>query len=61
MPAYSFYFFQFLNIRCFRSFKKAYNRQIETFMRLYIIYINKKDFLFAFKKAFNIFMILLNI
>ena len=61
MPAYLSYFLQSFNIECFGPFKKAYNRQIKTFMRSYIIYINKENFLFVFKKAFDIFMILLNI
>ena len=61
MFIYSFYFLQPFNIGYFGLLKKAYNRQIKTFMRLYIIYISKENFLPAFKKFFNISMISSNI
>ena len=61
MPAYSSHLLQPLNIGCFGPLKKAYGRQIKTFMQSHIIYISKKDFLPAFKKAFNISMTSSNI
>ena len=61
MSTYSSHLLQPFNIKYFRLFKKAYNRQIKTFMRSHIIYINKKDFLLVFKKAFDISITLLNI
>ena len=54
MPAHSSHLLQPLNVGCFGPLKKAYDRQIKTFMRSHIIYISKKDFLPAFKKAFDI-------
>ena len=61
MPAHSSHLLQSLNVRCFGPLKKAYGRQIETFMQLYIIYISKEDFLPAFKKMFDISMTSSNI
>ena len=61
MPAHSSHLLQPLDVGCFGPLKKAYGRQIETFMRSHITYISKEDFLPAFKKAFNISMTSSNI
>ena len=61
MPAYSSHLLQPLDVGYFGPLKKAYGRQIETFIRSHIIYISKKDFLPAFKKAFDISMTSSNI
>ena len=61
MPAHSSHLLQPLDVGCFGPLKKAYGRQIETFMRSHIIYISKEDFLPAFKKAFDISMTSSNI
>ena len=42
-----------LNVGCFSPLKKAYGRQIENYMRLYINHITKLEFLLAFKEAWK--------
>jgi hypothetical protein len=49
---YSSYLFQPLDIRYFGILKQKYNRQIEGFIKTYIIYITKIKFLIAFKQTY---------
>ena len=52
LPPYSSYLTQLLNVRCFSPLKRAYGRQIEGFIKVYINYITKVEFLIAFKQAY---------
>jgi hypothetical protein len=49
---HSFYLFQPLDIRCFGVLKQKYNRQIEGFIKVYIIYNIKIEFLIVFKQVY---------
>ncbi len=52
LPPYSSYLTQLLDVRCFSILKRAYSRQIETFIKAYINYITKVEFFLAFKVAY---------
>jgi hypothetical protein len=52
LPAYSSYLTQPLNIRCFSVLKRIYGREIKGFIKAYIHYITKVEFLIAFKAAY---------
>jgi hypothetical protein len=53
MPPYSSYLLQPLDVSCFRPLKKAYGRQVEDLMRMYINYVSKLEFLYTFRKAYS--------
>src|SRR6266480_6688740 len=53
MPAHSSHILQPLDVGCFGPLKAAYGQQIENYMRRYINYIMKLEFLPAFKEAWN--------
>ena len=61
MPAHSFHLLQSLDIDYFNPLKKAYNAEIEHLIRVYIIYISKKNFFPVFKIVFNAIITKLNI
>ena len=48
MYPYSSYLTQPLDIGCFSVLKRAYGRQIETFIKAYINHITKVEFFLAF-------------
>jgi DDE superfamily endonuclease len=52
LPPYSSHLTQPLDIRCFSVLKRAYSRQIETFIKAYIKHITKVKFFLAFKAAY---------
>ena len=52
LPPYSSYLTQPLDIGCFSVLKRIYGRQIEGFIKAYIHYITKVEFLMAFKAAY---------
>ncbi|AEO58340.1 hypothetical protein MYCTH_2060218, partial [Thermothelomyces thermophilus ATCC 42464] len=41
-----------LDISCFRPLKKAYSRQVEDLIQIYITYVSKLEFLYTFHEAF---------
>ncbi|EDN96359.1 hypothetical protein SS1G_01285 [Sclerotinia sclerotiorum 1980 UF-70] len=49
---YSLHLIQLLDIGCFGSLKRSYNRQIENFIKVYIIYITKTEFFQVFKAVY---------
>ena len=48
MPPYSSYLLQPLDVGCFGPLKRAYGREIEGFIKAYVNYITKVEFLIAF-------------
>jgi hypothetical protein len=52
MPPHSSHLLQPLDVGCFGPLKKAYGRQIEDLMRMYITHVSKLEFLCAFREAF---------
>jgi hypothetical protein len=52
MPPHSSHLLQPLDVGCFRPLKRAYGRQIEDLMRMYINHVSKLEFLCAFREAF---------
>ena len=48
LPPYSSYLTQLLDVGCFSVLKRAYGRQIKTFIKAYINYITKVEFFLAF-------------
>jgi hypothetical protein len=53
LPPYSSYLTQLLDIRCFSILKRAYNRQIETFIKTHINHITKIENFLAFIVAYK--------
>jgi len=53
MLLYLLHLLQPLNIACFLLLKRVYNNRISALVCNYITYITKKDFLLAFKAAYN--------
>jgi hypothetical protein len=52
LPAHSSHLTQPLDVGCFALLKKAYGRQIETFIKAHINYTTKVEFFLAFKRAY---------
>ncbi len=52
LPAHSSHITQPLDVGCFSVLKRAYSRQIETFIKAHINHITKVEFLLAFKAAY---------
>jgi hypothetical protein len=52
LPPYSSYLTQPLDVRCFSILKRMYGREIEGFIKAYIYYITKVEFLTAFKAVY---------
>ena len=52
LPPHSSHLTQPLDVGCFSVLKRAYGRQIETFIKAYINYIIKVEFFLAFKAAY---------
>ena len=52
MPPHSSHLLQPLDVGCFGPLKRAYSKEIESFVRCRINHITKEDFLPAFKAAF---------
>jgi hypothetical protein len=52
MPLHSSYLLQPLDVRCFGPLKRAYGRQIEDLIRMYINHVSKLEFLCTFREAF---------
>ena len=61
MPPYSSYLLQLLDVGCFLPLKRAYKYQVESYIRLRRNYINKLDFLEAFKPTRVVALSSLNI
>ncbi len=53
LSPYSSYLTQLLDIRCFSVLKRAYGRQIKTFIKAYINYITKVEFFLAFTAVYK--------
>ena len=53
LPPHSSHLTQPLDIGCFSVLKRAYGRQIETFIKAHINHITKVEFFLAFKAAFK--------
>jgi hypothetical protein len=53
LPPHSSHLTQPLDIGCFSVLKRAYGRQIETFIKAYINYITKVEFFLAFTAAYK--------
>jgi hypothetical protein len=53
LPPHSSYLTQPLDVRCFSVLKRAYGRQIETFIKAYINHITKAEFFLAFTTAYK--------
>ena len=53
LPPHSSYLTQPLDVRCFSVLKRAYGRQIKTFIKAYINYITKVEFFLAFTAAYK--------
>ena len=54
MPAHSFYILQPLNITLYSPLKRAYDYQINFFIRVSINYITKSKFFIAYLVIYNI-------
>ena len=52
MPPYSSHLLQPLDVGCFGPLKRAYGREIETFIKSLVNHITKAEFLIAFQAAF---------
>ena len=52
LPPHSSHLTQPLDVGCFSPLKKAYGRQIETFIKAHINHITKVEFFLAFKRAY---------
>src|SRR5689334_16658678 len=52
LPPHSSHLTQPLDVGCFSVLKRAYGRQIETFIKAHINHISKVEFLLAFKAAY---------
>ena len=52
MPPHSSHLLQPLDVGCFGPLKRAYGREIETFMKSLVNHITKAEFLIAFQAAF---------
>jgi hypothetical protein len=52
LPAHSSHLTQPLDVGCFSVLKRAYGRQIETFIKAHINHITKVEFFLAFKAAY---------
>jgi hypothetical protein len=52
LPVHSLYLTQLLDVGCFSILKQSYSRQLEAFIKAYINYITKTEFLLAFKAAY---------
>ena len=52
LPPHLSHLTQPLDVRCFSVLKRAYRRQIETFIKAHINYISKVEFFLIFKVAF---------
>ena len=52
LPPYSSYLTQLLDISYFSILKRSYSRELEAFIKTYINYITKIEFLIAFKTAY---------
>jgi hypothetical protein len=61
MPAYSFHIFQSLDVGYFSPLKRTYGREIDYFVKVYIIHIIKDEFFIAFHAVFDISFIEKNI
>jgi hypothetical protein len=53
LPPHSSYLTQLLDVGCFSVLKRAYGRQIETFIKAYINYITKVEFFLAFAAVYK--------
>jgi hypothetical protein len=53
LPPHSSHLTQLLDVGCFSVLKRAYGRQIETFIKAYINHILKVEFFLAFKAAYE--------
>jgi hypothetical protein len=53
LPPYSSYLTQPLDVRCFSVLKRAYGRQIKTFIKAHINYITKVEFFLAFTAVYK--------
>ena len=53
LPPHSSHLTQPLDVGCFSVLKRAYGRQIETFIKAYINYITKVEFFLAFSAAYK--------
>ena len=53
LPPYSSYLTQPLDVGCFSVLKRAYGRQIKTFIKAYINHITKVEFFLAFIAAYK--------
>jgi hypothetical protein len=53
LPPHSSHLTQPLDVRCFSVLKRAYSRQIETFIKAYINHITKVEFFLAFVAAYK--------
>lgn len=54
LPPHSSHLTQPLDVGCFSVLKRAYGRQIETFIKTHINHITKVDFFLAFKAAYSV-------
>ena len=52
LPAHSSHLTQPLDVRCFSVLKRIYGREIKGFIKAYIYYITKVEFLIAFKVVY---------
>ena len=53
LPPHSSYLTHPLDVRCFSVLKRAYGRQIKTFIKAHINYISKVEFFLAFSAAYK--------
>jgi hypothetical protein len=53
LPPYSSHLTQLLDVGCFSILKRAYGRQIKTFIKAHINHISKVEFFLAFKVAYE--------
>jgi hypothetical protein len=53
LPPYLSHLTQPLDVRCFSVLKRAYGRQIETFIKAHINLITKGEFFLAFAAAYK--------
>ncbi len=52
IPLHSSHLLQLLDVGCFRPLKQVYSRQVKDLIHVYINYISKLEFLYAFREAF---------
>ena len=53
LPPHSSHWTQPLDVKCFSVLKRAYGREIETFIKAHINHITKVEFFLAFKAAYS--------